>query len=341
MITRCVGRTSRLRIELLVSGVMSASPGIGGRTARPPTLRNTWSAVICSPPTFIVRGPVNRAWPRIRVQPVIPSIHDARPSRRASTTASCRALTRARSMPTAPSSTTPNSAARRAMWAASALATRVLVGVQPVLTQVPPSLSRSTSTTLRPASARRPASAGPAWPAPTIRASTCRPAPGPPTVGEGLWAGMLHPHDLTLRQHRPRRRAAPTDIVPPIRTPPENHGAATAPIIVSGRRPGSYGNPPMVTCGRGGIGRRAGLKIRFRKECRFEPDRPHQIKSASRWPFRFPADADRRLAARGAARPEASSPSLRPPWRSALAAPHAWRGRRRAGRRSRTVGPQP
>ena len=27
--------------------------------------------------------------------------------------------------------------------------------------------------------------------------------------------------------------------------------------------------------GRGGIGRRAGLKIRFRKECRFEPDRPH------------------------------------------------------------------
>ena len=26
----------------------------------------------------------------------------------------------------------------------------------------------------------------------------------------------------------------------------------------------------------GGIGRRAGLKIRFRKECRFEPDRPHQ-----------------------------------------------------------------
>ena len=29
-------------------------------------------------------------------------------------------------------------------------------------------------------------------------------------------------------------------------------------------------------CGRGEIGRRAGLKIRFRKECRFESARPHQ-----------------------------------------------------------------
>ena len=32
-------------------------------------------------------------------------------------------------------------------------------------------------------------------------------------------------------------------------------------------------------CGRGEIGRRAGLKIRFRKECRFEPDRPHHSKT--------------------------------------------------------------
>ena len=28
-------------------------------------------------------------------------------------------------------------------------------------------------------------------------------------------------------------------------------------------------------CGCGGIGRRAGFKIRFRKECRFDPDHPH------------------------------------------------------------------
>ena len=32
--------------------------------------------------------------------------------------------------------------------------------------------------------------------------------------------------------------------------------------------------------GRGGTGRRAGLKIRFRKECRFDSDRPHQLISS-------------------------------------------------------------
>jgi hypothetical protein len=32
----------------------------------------------------------------------------------------------------------------------------------------------------------------------------------------------------------------------------------------------------MPRRGRGGTGRRAGLKIRFRKECRFDSDRPHQ-----------------------------------------------------------------
>jgi hypothetical protein len=32
--------------------------------------------------------------------------------------------------------------------------------------------------------------------------------------------------------------------------------------------------------GRGGIGRRAGLKIRFRKECGFDSHRPHQLFAA-------------------------------------------------------------
>ena len=34
-------------------------------------------------------------------------------------------------------------------------------------------------------------------------------------------------------------------------------------------------------CGRGGTGRRAGFKIRFREECRFDSDRPHQISGTS------------------------------------------------------------
>lgn len=49
--------------------------------------------------------------------------------------------------------------------------------------------------------------------------------------------------------------------------------------------------------GRGGIGRRAGLKIRFRKECRFEPDRPHHKLTMLDLVEPFSA-ADRRLAAR-------------------------------------------
>jgi hypothetical protein len=63
-------------------------------------------------------------------------------------------------------SATPRRAAPRATCAARALATIVFVGVQPTLTQVPPSGPRSHSKTLRPASANRAASGTPAWPLP-------------------------------------------------------------------------------------------------------------------------------------------------------------------------------
>jgi hypothetical protein len=66
---------------------------------------------------------------------------------------------------------TPYSAARRATCAVRALATSVLVGMQPSLTQVPPRCSRSTSTVFMPASARRTASDGAAWPLPMTIAS--------------------------------------------------------------------------------------------------------------------------------------------------------------------------
>lgn len=65
----------------------------------------------------------------------------------------------------------PYREARRARCAAEALATKVLVGVQPVLTQVPPTALRSTTATFIPVLARRSAKDGPAWPAPITIAS--------------------------------------------------------------------------------------------------------------------------------------------------------------------------
>ncbi len=56
---------------------------------------------------------------------------------------------------TGPLLTTPKSAARRTGWAAHALATIVFVGVQPVLTHVPPNNLRSMIATFIPAAARR------------------------------------------------------------------------------------------------------------------------------------------------------------------------------------------
>jgi len=72
---------------------------------------------------------------------------------------------------TAPAVAMPNSAARWAARATAALAMRVFVGMQPVLTQVPPTFPRSRMATFMPAAARRAARAGPAWPVPMTIAS--------------------------------------------------------------------------------------------------------------------------------------------------------------------------
>jgi hypothetical protein len=65
----------------------------------------------------------------------------------------------------------PYSPPHRAIWAVRALATSVLVGMQPVLTQVPPNRLRSTIAVFIPAPVSRPASDGPACPVPMIIAS--------------------------------------------------------------------------------------------------------------------------------------------------------------------------
>src|SRR5215510_2277913 len=81
------------------------------------------------------------------------------------------AITVFRSTVTLPPIRTPYSSARLATWATYALATIALVGMHPVLTQVPPNRWRSTTATDIPASVRRFASGGPAWPAPMTIAS--------------------------------------------------------------------------------------------------------------------------------------------------------------------------
>src|ERR1700676_296795 len=87
------------------------------------------------------------------------------------TIASLRAFTRGISTLTAPSMVTPKAASLRATCAARGLATSVLVGMQPTLTQVPPKRLRSRIAVLRPRLARRTASDGPAWPVPMTIAS--------------------------------------------------------------------------------------------------------------------------------------------------------------------------
>ena len=76
--------------------------------------------------------------------------------------ASLRALTAGMSTRGACATITPQFAAVRATCAARALAISVFVGMQPLLTQVPPKRLRSMIAVLRPDCARRTASDGPA-----------------------------------------------------------------------------------------------------------------------------------------------------------------------------------
>ena len=112
-------------------------PGSAGRTARPPTLRKMRGALSRRPSTSSVAGPTKRASPTMTSVPFKPRIQASTPSRDFATMASLRAITRA--MSTRRSATSkPNSAPRCASRMARALATSVLVGTQPTLTQVPP-----------------------------------------------------------------------------------------------------------------------------------------------------------------------------------------------------------
>jgi hypothetical protein len=139
--------------------------------ARPPTLMKTCPAVSSRSPTRTVRGPLKRPWPRMTVTPGVVSSHFVTPAFASPEIWSLRSFTRFMSTRSSPPICTPNWAALRAVQAARALATIALVGMQPVLTQVPPKRARSRMATLRPALASLTASEGPAWPVPITIAS--------------------------------------------------------------------------------------------------------------------------------------------------------------------------
>src|SRR3984893_8140384 len=101
------------------------------------------------------------------------------------------------------------------MCTARALATSVLVGMQPTLTQVPPRSLRSISAVLIPSLSRRAQSAGAACPVPITMASKrsdMRLLLGRSAI---LAVAVLHPHCVRAprerrnhHQHRNRMRAA-------------------------------------------------------------------------------------------------------------------------------------
>ncbi len=119
-----------------------ARAGVGGATARPPTLRKIRSASRTRSSTLMVCGPSNghgrgstspRQCPRSRTRP----LRGHRPR-------SCPCAPSQRPYPTLDMPVPmPYSAPRRETRAAYALATRVLVGMHPELTHVPPTSLRS------------------------------------------------------------------------------------------------------------------------------------------------------------------------------------------------------
>ena len=118
-------------------------------------------------------GAVKRACPLNTVTFFVPRNHFSMPVREPSITSSLRAFTRAMSMVISPPIITPYCAAVRATCAARALATYVLVGVQPTFTQVPPNRCRSITAVRLPLCASRTASGEPPCPVPMTTASKC------------------------------------------------------------------------------------------------------------------------------------------------------------------------
>src|ERR1700676_3451374 len=142
-----------------------------GIAARAPTLMKICGAVSSSSPTRTSCGDSKLACPWYTVQFGVLLSKDSNAVLDFPVISSLRAFTRFISVDIGPANWIPNSPARRLMCAAYADATSVLVGIQPVLTHVPPKRPRSIMATRWSEAAIPTARNGPDCPIPMTIAS--------------------------------------------------------------------------------------------------------------------------------------------------------------------------
>ncbi len=142
----------------------SRSPGTGGMKGADPVATTTCSAVWRSPSTSTTPGPPSRPVPRSRVMPFSSSQPAAPASEWSETMKSRHANAASRS-------SSALAVASRAACTASPGRSSVLDGMHAQLEHSPPTSSRSTIATRRPASASSPAQCSPGAPAPSTMTS--------------------------------------------------------------------------------------------------------------------------------------------------------------------------
>ena len=188
MTTNSSGSSVSSRAVVVVRGVASARPSIGGIDGEAPVATTNAPADRRRPPMAIVDASSKRARPCSTPKPW-PSATSRYLSRRSRSTRSARAaLSAGRSTPSARVAI-PGKGWWPARKSRSAGASIALEGMQPVLTQVPPTVADSTSATLAPSSVARIAAAKPAAPEPRTtrsypsRSATISISPGSNTYG--------------------------------------------------------------------------------------------------------------------------------------------------------------
>ena len=156
--------------EVTIRSPSGSKPGI--ERGAEPVARITLSAETSWPSTATTPGRTSRPWP-LTIATLRRLSSPESPPTSLSTTPVVRVATRAQSgvKPPSPLGMMPKSAACSAVRSTSAVCSSALAGMQPRLRQVPPTLSRSTNATDRPADAPYSAAAYPPGPPPTTTRS--------------------------------------------------------------------------------------------------------------------------------------------------------------------------